>query len=66
MTPAAGLSIGGALMRKRKLTANELVEEGRRLRQRGNFITFLHPSQEWTAVLFQAPFLRIGSLLEDA
>lgn len=43
-------------------TVDELVEEGERLSQYGNFVLFLYPSQEWIAVQKQMPFLRYGMI----
>lgn len=40
------------------LTANELVEKGQYLADKGNLVIFLYPSQEWMALKVQMPYLR--------
>jgi hypothetical protein len=44
------------------LTADDLVEEGKRLNRIGKLVVFLHPSQEWMAVHVQMPFLRYSRI----
>lgn len=48
-----------SMTRSGLLTADELAAEGERLRRLGNLIVYLHPYQEWLAVLVQTPFLRV-------
>jgi hypothetical protein len=43
-------------------SAEELVAEGRRCSERGEFVLFLYPSQEWMAVEMQVPFLRYAKI----
>lgn len=48
----------------KKLTADELAAEGRRLMEKGHMVVYLYPSQEFMAVDMQTPFLRYVEMKE--